>query len=52
MAEVVIGWGLSNPVVASVIVGASRPEQVKANARAAEVKLSADELNEVNALID
>jgi 1-deoxyxylulose-5-phosphate synthase len=36
MATVAIGWLLAQPVVGSVIAGATTPEQVKANAVAAE----------------
>ena len=34
MAQLAIGWVLTNPNVASAIVGASRPEQVRDNAAA------------------
>jgi aryl-alcohol dehydrogenase-like predicted oxidoreductase len=34
MAQLAVGWTLSNPNVASAIVGASRPEQVRDNAAA------------------
>jgi aryl-alcohol dehydrogenase-like predicted oxidoreductase len=34
MAQLAIGWVLHNPNVASAIVGASRPEQVRDNAGA------------------
>ncbi len=34
MAQLAVGWVLSNPNVASAIVGASRPEQVRDNAAA------------------
>jgi aryl-alcohol dehydrogenase-like predicted oxidoreductase len=35
LLELAISWLLSNPIVSSVIAGATRPEQIKANARAA-----------------
>lgn len=44
MAEMAIAWVLRRPELASAIVGASRPEQVHANAAAAGVELSADTL--------
>lgn len=44
MAEMAIAWVLRRPEFASAIVGASRPEQVHANAAAAGVELSADTL--------
>lgn len=47
MIDVAIGWLANQPHVSSVIAGATRPEQVEANVRAAGVKFSADELAEV-----
>jgi aryl-alcohol dehydrogenase-like predicted oxidoreductase len=44
-------WLLGNKHVSSVIAGATTPEQVTANAAAADWKLSAEELAEVNTLI-
>ena len=41
MAQLAVAWVLQNPNVASAIVGASRPEQVRDNAKAAGVKLNA-----------
>jgi aryl-alcohol dehydrogenase-like predicted oxidoreductase len=39
-----LAWVLRRPELASAIVGASRPEQVHANAAAAGIELSADVL--------
>ena len=39
------------PVVASVIAGATKPEQVVANAAAAEWRLGPAELTEIDAVI-
>jgi 1-deoxyxylulose-5-phosphate synthase len=44
MAQLALAWVLRQQNVASAIVGASRPEQVRANASASGVKLSADTL--------
>lgn len=44
MADLSNAWLLHQPAVASVLAGASRPEQVHANARAADVRLSPDVL--------
>jgi aryl-alcohol dehydrogenase-like predicted oxidoreductase len=44
MLEVAFGWLLSKPVTASVIAGASTPEQVEQNVRAGGVTLAADEV--------
>ena len=48
--RLVLAWALSKPAVTSVIVGASRPEQVARNAEAAAVELSADLLGRLDAL--
>jgi aryl-alcohol dehydrogenase-like predicted oxidoreductase len=44
MAQLALAWVLREQNVASAIIGASRPEQVQANASASGVKLSADTL--------
>jgi len=48
MAQLALAWVLREPNVASAIVGASRPEQVHANASAAGITLSADTLAAVD----
>lgn len=50
-AELAFAWLLANPTIPSVIAGATKPEQVEANAKAAEWKLTADEVAEVTALL-
>ncbi|MFC4000796.1 aldo/keto reductase family protein [Prauserella oleivorans] len=42
LAQLAVAWVLQNPNVASAIIGASRPEQVHENVKAAGVKLDAD----------
>ena len=49
-AELTIAWALSKPVIGSVIAGSSRPEQVKANCEAADISLSPESLNALDAL--
>jgi 1-deoxyxylulose-5-phosphate synthase len=44
MAQLALAWVLRQPKVASAIVGASRPEQVRANASASGVTLDAQTL--------
>lgn len=44
MAQLALAWVLREPNVASAIVGASRPEQVHANASASGIELSGDTL--------
>ena len=47
--ELAIGWLLAHAPVASVIAGATTPEQVQANAAAAGWVLTADEMELVAA---
>ena len=42
LSQLALAWVLHRPNVTAVIVGATRPEQVRENAAAAEVKLSDD----------
>jgi aryl-alcohol dehydrogenase-like predicted oxidoreductase len=44
MADLALAWVLRRPEVASAIVGASRPEQVHANAKASGTQLTPDTL--------
>jgi len=50
LLDLAIAWLLADPVVASVIAGATRPDQVQANAAAGEWHLSSAEAAEVGAL--
>jgi aryl-alcohol dehydrogenase-like predicted oxidoreductase len=50
LLEVAIGGLLAQPAVASVISGATKPEQVRSNAAAGEWQPSADDLAALNAL--
>lgn len=47
LLDLAIGWLASQSHVASVISGATKPEQVEANAKAGEWELSAEEIAEV-----
>ena len=47
--ELALAWLAAQPTVASVIAGATKPDQVRANAAAATWKLTTDELAEVEA---
>jgi aryl-alcohol dehydrogenase-like predicted oxidoreductase len=44
LVELALAWVLRRPEVASAIIGASRPEQVHANAKASGIELSQDTL--------
>jgi aryl-alcohol dehydrogenase-like predicted oxidoreductase len=52
LLELAISWLLARPAVTSVIAGATRPEQVDANAAAASWTLTDDNLREIDAVID
>lgn len=49
--ELAFSWLLSHKPVASVIAGASKPEQVRANAKAADWQLAADDLAQIDAIM-
>lgn len=48
LVELAFSWLAARPPVASVIAGATKPEQIDANIAAAGWRLSAEEMNEVN----
>jgi aryl-alcohol dehydrogenase-like predicted oxidoreductase len=50
MEELALAWLLSHPYVSSVIAGATKPEQVTSHVAAAEWKISAQELTELEKL--
>ena len=52
MAEMGLAWVLRQPNVASAITGASRPEQVHANAGASGITLSEDVLDAIDEALD
>ena len=52
MAQLAVAWVLQNPNVASAIIGASRPEQVHDNVKAAGVKLDAELLKAIDDIVD
>jgi voltage-dependent potassium channel beta subunit len=52
MPALALAWALKNPVVSSVITGASKPEQVEANIKALDVEIT-DEINEkIESILD
>ena len=48
--DVAIGWLASQPYVPSVIAGATKPEQVEANVKAAEWRLTPEEMSEIDGI--
>ena len=51
VAELAIAWLLYNPIVSSVIVGATKPEQVSASAKAIDWHLTAQEMEELEGIL-
>ena len=51
LLELAFGWLAQKPFVSSVIAGATRPEQLEQNVRAADWRLTPDELAEIDRLV-
>jgi aryl-alcohol dehydrogenase-like predicted oxidoreductase len=51
LLELAFSWLLARPVVASVIAGATKPEQVKSNVSAAKWQLSNADLDAIDAIV-
>ncbi len=51
VAELSLAWLIARPGVSTVIAGATRPEQVVENARAAAWKLTEDDLREIDEIL-
>jgi aryl-alcohol dehydrogenase-like predicted oxidoreductase len=49
--ELAFSWLLARPVVSSVIAGATKPEQIHSNVKAASWSLTAADLQEIDALL-
>jgi len=52
VGELAIAWLLSHPWVSSVIAGSTKPEQIAANLKHSEWKLSPEEIAQINAITD
>lgn len=52
LPEMALAWVLRQPGVSSAIVGASRPEQVEQNVKAAGIKLDDDLLEKIEEVLD
>jgi len=50
LLELAFSWLAAQPVVACVIAGATRPEQLEANVNAADWKLAPDDLREIDTI--
>jgi aryl-alcohol dehydrogenase-like predicted oxidoreductase len=51
MSQLALAWALSNPNVSSVIMGASKPTQVKENVKASGIKLDASTLAAIDKVL-
>jgi aryl-alcohol dehydrogenase-like predicted oxidoreductase len=51
MAQLAVAWVLQNPNVAAALVGASRPEQVHENVKAAGVRLEPEIMKRIDEVL-
>ena len=50
LLELAFSWLLAHPTVSSVIAGATKPEQLEQNIRAADWKLTAEDMAAIDAI--
>ncbi|MDB4897430.1 MAG: putative potassium channel beta subunit [Firmicutes bacterium] len=51
-AQLALAWVLQRPEVTSALIGATRPEQIEENVKAAGVKLSPEDLKEIDTILE
>ena len=51
LSQLALAWLLHQPAMTAPIIGASRPDQVKENARASGVKLSSEDLAQIEQIL-
>jgi len=51
LANMSLAWVLRNPIVASALTGASKPEQIEMNVQASGIKLSGDVLGRIDEIL-
>ena len=51
LSQLALAWVLRQPGIASALIGASRPEQIQENVKAAEVRLTQDTLDRIEAIL-
>ena len=51
LAQLALAWILRKPNVSSAIIGASRPEQIDENIKAIEIVLTAEDINDIEAIL-
>jgi len=52
VGELALSWLLSRPEVSTIIAGASTVAQVEANAKAADWRLTQEELRQIDDVVD
>ncbi len=52
MAQMALAWVLRRPEISSAIIGASRPEQIVENVRAADITLTEDVLERIETILE
>jgi aryl-alcohol dehydrogenase-like predicted oxidoreductase len=52
LAQLVIAWTISQPGVTAALVGARKDEHARENARAADIRISPAQMQQINALLD
>ena len=50
VAQLILAWYMKHPQIATVIPGAKQPEQVKANAKAVDIRLSNEDFDKIDQL--
>ncbi|MEM9953693.1 MAG: aldo/keto reductase family protein [Chloroflexota bacterium] len=50
-AQLALAWLLRHPLISSVITGATKPEQVEANVKAADVELSPEHIDQIDQIL-
>jgi aryl-alcohol dehydrogenase-like predicted oxidoreductase len=50
-AQLAVAWTLQNPAVSAAIIGATRPEQVRENAKASGVRLDPEVLRQIDEIL-
>ena len=51
LSQLALAWLLHQPTMASPIIGATSAQQVQENAKAAEIKLSSDDLAQIDTIL-
>ena len=52
LAQLAVAWTLQNPTVSAAIIGATRPEQVRENVKAAGVRLDSGLMSRIDEVLD